>query len=424
MAIISYKCTNSGGPVKYSAALQKFNCEYCGSEYTQEEVKNMPPLSQTEDVVTTGGEGEYLEYHCPSCGANIVTDETTVATTCYYCNNPVVLAGKFDSSQMPTRVIPFKVEKSKAVEFFDSWIKTKKFVPKTFYNNKREIEEINGVYFPYWLYDTTVHVDLDREGTRRYTRTEGDYKVTYEKHFRIIRKGDVEIKNLPKIALAKSNKVLVESVYPIDFNAAIDFDATYLSGFVAENKDIPKEDLTASIQEDVISYSSNVVRESMTGETVNVVGGDFSTEPGRFSYAMLPVWTVSYNDKESEKNYFFSVNGQSGKVVGELPVDMAKLCLSGLLISLPLLAIIALVLYFTDNLTTATFIYGLIASVIVYIGYVVSVNNDYKMKSASVKNRVVNQIAFNNNYSESIEYRKDIDLGTRVVGRQRIEKKS
>ena len=162
----------------------------------------------------------------------------------------------------------------------------------------------------------------------------------------------------------------------------------------------------------------------MTGESVSVVNSDFSTEQGTFSYAMLPVWTVTYNDKESEKNYFFSINGQSGKVVGELPLDMLKLCLSGLLVAVPILAIITLILYFTGNLSTNTFIFGLIAAVIVYLGYVVTINNDYKMKSASVKNRVVNQIAFNNNYSERIEYSKDIDLGTRVVGREKIERKN
>ena len=82
MATVIYKCKNCGGPVKYSATLGKFNCEYCNTVYTEEEVKNLSLMSQDEDVVEDGDNGEYLEYHCPSCGANIVTDETTVATTC------------------------------------------------------------------------------------------------------------------------------------------------------------------------------------------------------------------------------------------------------------------------------------------------------------------------------------------------------
>ena len=423
MATVIYKCKNCGGPVKYSATLGKFNCEYCNTVYSEDEVKALTLLSEREDVVVDAVNGDYVEYHCPSCGANIVTDETTVATNCYYCNNPIVMSGKLESSQMPTKVIPFRVDKKKALESFESWIKTKKFVPKSFFNDKQEIEEINGVYFPYWLYNTNVSVDIDREGSRTYTRTEGDYRVTYRKDFRIVRKGDIDVKNLPKLALAKSNKVLVESVYPFDFNNAINFDSSYLSGFVAEKKDIEKEALMNSIEDDVYKYSTKVVRDSMTGESVNVVNHAFTIGQGSFEYAMLPVWAISYNDRDSNKHFFFSVNGQTGKVVGKLPIDNAKLYLSGLIAILPLFLIINAILYFTGNLQTGTFLIALVGSIIAYLLYVHKVHSDYNMTSSGVVNRGVNQIDFNNNYAEKIEYCKDIDLGTRVISRSRIERK-
>ncbi len=424
MATVIYKCKNCGGPVKYSATLGKFDCEYCNTVYTEDEVKLLDLLSERDEVVESSNNGEYVEYHCPSCGANIVTDETTIATTCYYCNNPIVMTGKLESSQMPTRVIPFKVDKKKALESFDNWIKKKKFVPKSFYNDKKEIEEINGVYFPYWLYNTKVLVDLDREGSRTYSRTEGDYKVTYRKDFRIIRKGDVVVKNLPKLALAKSNKVLVESVYPFDFNTSIKFDSSYLSGFVAEKKDIEKEELMSSIEDDVYKYSTRVVEKSMTGERVRVVNNDFRVQRGSFEYAMLPVWAISYNDKDSDKHYFFSVNGQTGKVVGKLPIVMSKLILTALLTILPIFAIVTAILYFTNNLKSNIFWIVLGASILAFFGYIFKVTADYNMTSAAVKDRGVNQIDFNNNYAEKIEYCKDIDLGTRVIGRERIVNKS
>jgi len=108
---------------------------------SEEEVKNLSLMSQDEDVVEDGDNGEYLEYHCPSCGANIVTDETTVATTCYYCKNPIVMSGKLERSQLPTKVIPFKVDRTRALESFENWMKTKKFVPRSFFNDKKKIEE-------------------------------------------------------------------------------------------------------------------------------------------------------------------------------------------------------------------------------------------------------------------------------------------
>ena len=217
--------------------------------------------------------------------------------------------------------------------------------------------------------------------------------------------------------------MLVESVYPFDFNNAINFDSSYLSGFVAEKKDIEKEALMNSIEDDVYKYSTKVVRDSMTGESVNVVNNDFTIGQGSFEYAMLPVWTISYNDKDSNKLFFFSVNGQTGKVVGKLPIDNAKLYLSGLMAILPLFLIINVILYFTGNLQTSTFLIALVGSIIAYLLYVHKVHSDYNMTSSGVVNRGVNQIDFNNNYAEKIEYCKDIDLGTRVIDRSRIERK-
>jgi len=264
----------------------------------------------------------------------------------------------------------------------------------------------------------------DRGGSKTYKRTEGDYKVTYRKDFRIIRKGDVVVKNLPKLALAKSNKVLVESVYPFDFNTSIKFDSSYLSGFVAEKKDIEKEELMSSIEDDVYKYSTRVVEKSMTGERVRVVNNDFRVQRGSFEYAMLPVWAISYNDKDSDKHYFFSVNGQTGKVVGKLPIVMSKLILTALLTILPIFAIVTAILYFTNNLKSNIFWIVLGASILAFFGYIFKVTADYNMTSAAVKDRGVNQIDFNNNYAEKIEYCKDIDLGTRVIGRERIVNKS
>lgn len=90
-------------------------------------------------------------YTCPSCGAEIVTDETTAATFCYYCHNPVILSGRLSGEFHPDYVIPFAMEKKRAVEIFEQWMKKKRFVPKAFYSED-QIEKISGVYFPYMLY--------------------------------------------------------------------------------------------------------------------------------------------------------------------------------------------------------------------------------------------------------------------------------
>ena len=97
MAVISYKCPNCDGELVFHPAAQKYKCEYCASAFSQQELAQMKPAAEEEERVPESQEmrgEEGVMYHCPSCGAEIVTDQTTAATFCYYCHNPVVLSGR------------------------------------------------------------------------------------------------------------------------------------------------------------------------------------------------------------------------------------------------------------------------------------------------------------------------------------------
>lgn len=73
--------------------------------------------------------GDAAVYSCPSCGAEIVTDPTTAATFCYYCHNPVVLLGRLSGRYLPDKVIPFAVDREKAVESFLKYVHSRRYVP-------------------------------------------------------------------------------------------------------------------------------------------------------------------------------------------------------------------------------------------------------------------------------------------------------
>lgn len=163
MAAITYKCPNCDGGLVFDPASQKYHCEYCLSDFTQEELERLSPepnrreanhqeseLQEPNGREPGGAEAQPVLYTCPSCGAQIVTDETTAATFCYYCHNPVVLAGRLEGQFRPDYVIPFQIDRQKAEEIFSQWIGRKKYVLEAFYN-KKQIESMSGVYFPYWL---------------------------------------------------------------------------------------------------------------------------------------------------------------------------------------------------------------------------------------------------------------------------------
>ena len=196
MGVITYKCPNCGGGLTFNADIQKYRCEYCLSEFSQEELDEIEKkelekaekraeiqennvLTEDVPVETSGTQAVQTEdasentgrkktvtsimYICPSCGAQIVTDETTAASFCYYCHNPVVLEEKLRGEFKPDYILPFQIDKKKAQEIFTQWVGRKKFVPDYFFS-PRQIESMTGVYFPYWLYSCKVKGDLQAEG--------------------------------------------------------------------------------------------------------------------------------------------------------------------------------------------------------------------------------------------------------------------
>ena len=94
MEIQSYKCPNCGGGLVFDPKTQKFKCEYCLSAFTEETLKEMEEAARkSEEASKPGGmpEAEKIEsqkqaeskmvlYTCPSCGAEIVAQETTAST--------------------------------------------------------------------------------------------------------------------------------------------------------------------------------------------------------------------------------------------------------------------------------------------------------------------------------------------------------
>ena len=337
MAVISFKCPNCDGELIFDPETQKYKCEYCGSKFTQAELDALQPAESKE----TNAGAEAVIYNCPSCGAEIVTDATTAATFCYYCHNPVVLGKRLEGKYLPNKVIPFKISKKEAEKRFLEYVGKKKFVPKAFFN-KKQIECLSGVYFPYWIYDAKLQGKLQGEGKKIRVWRTGDTEYTETKFYHVEREGEVDLKNLAENALQKANVQLVKGVLPYQFNEMKDFNMGYLSGFMAEKRDIEQKAVEGNMQAAMKNSAEKLMRESVQGYNALSVNS-FGVIPKKedWSYVLLPVWTVTYKGKDG-KIYYYSMNGQTGKVFGELPVDYGKVTLTSI-ISAGVVLIIALI---------------------------------------------------------------------------------
>lgn len=235
MAVVSFKCPNCGGELVFDPNTQSYSCPYCNSEFSQEQIdtmqkENQPSQETSEAADSAKGQEEAAVYVCPSCGAEIVTDPTTAATECYYCHTPVVLSGRVSGEYLPQQIIPFAIDRKKAEEIFLENMKKKKFVPHGFFSAK-QIEKMNGVYFPYWMVDWRGDTSMEAEATKVRTWRTGDTEYRETQFYRVYREGNVEFDDMPKIALQKANRKLVEGVQPYDQKAVKPFSMGYLSGF-------------------------------------------------------------------------------------------------------------------------------------------------------------------------------------------------
>lgn len=326
MSALTYKCPNCGGGLVFDPESASYVCEYCLSKFKQEELaakeQSAEPLREKMKK-QENGQGAVL-YHCPSCGAEIITDETTAATFCFYCHNPIVLSGRLEGEYLPDGVIPFKITKEEALERFQEWIQNKKFVPGDFYS-KRQIEKMSGVYFPYWIYDCETNSSM--EGTAKDIRVwrVGDMEYTETKVFSIRRAGRVSFRHLPKTALQKAENVMLKGIFPYDFHALEKFHMGFLSGFQAEKRDIEKSSLIAEVHEEIQSYAAKRMRDTISGHHgFSMQSQNHHIMEETFRYTLLPVWILTYRQSGS-KVYYFAMNGQTGEVVGKLPIDKKKL---------------------------------------------------------------------------------------------------
>ena len=112
----------------------------------------------------------------------------------------------------------------------------------------------------------------------------------------------------------------MESIEPYDFSQAVDFQTAYLSGFLADRYDVQADDVVGRINERVKHSAEQAFSSTVNGySSVVTEHSNIQIDNGKSKYALLPVWIL--NTTWQGNQYTFAMNGQTGKFVGNLPVD-------------------------------------------------------------------------------------------------------
>ena len=332
MAVLQdFKCPCCDGAIEFDSNLQKMKCPYCDSEFEIETLQsynaelNAQPQENMNWDTAAGqqwqpGETEGLRiYTCNTCGGEIVADDTTGASECPFCGNPVVMTGQFAGDLKPDLVIPFKVDKKAAIAALQNHYKGKRLLPKVF-KDENHIKEVKGLYVPVWLFDTDADAYVRYKASRTRTWSDSQYRYTETSFYSVTRGGNIGFANVPVDGSTKMDDTLMESIEPFRIEEAVDFQTAYLSGYLADRYDVDSEQSIERANQRIKSSTEEAFASTVQGySSVIPVNSNIQLQNGQTRYALYPVWIL--NTQWNGQKFTFGINGQTGKIAGDLPMD-------------------------------------------------------------------------------------------------------
>ncbi len=357
--VTNYQCPACTGPLHYSAKSGKLECDYCGSSFDVAEIEALYARKEAEAAAAKqaadakaeaaqaakaeaaeaaaasggwdtsdlsrdwGAEADGLRvYSCPSCGAELICDQSTAATACPYCGNPAIVPGQFSGALRPDYILPFRLSKDDAVQALRAHYKGKPFLPRSF-TSANHIEQIQGVYVPFWLFDGGAEGAASYRASNTNVFETGDYEITETRHYHVVRAGSLAFEKIPVDASSKMPDDHMDSIEPFDYAQLRPFSTAYLPGYLADKYDVTIDDSRDRADTRCRETLAQALRDTVTGYGACVTEHeDIALRRGKVHYALLPVWMLS--TKWRGQDFLFAMNGQTGKLVGDLPTDRGR----------------------------------------------------------------------------------------------------
>lgn len=379
--VTNYQCPACTGPLHYSAKSGKLECDYCGSSFDVAEIEALYARKEAEAAAAKqaadakaeaaqaakdeaaeaaaasggwdtsdlsrdwGAEADGLRvYSCPSCGAELICDQSTAATACPYCGNPAIVPGQFSGALRPDYILPFRLSKDDAVQALRAHYKGKPFLPRSF-TSANHIEQIQGVYVPFWLFDGGAEGAASYRASNTNVFETGDYEITETRHYHVVRAGSLAFEKIPVDASSKMPDDHMDSIEPFDYAQLRPFSTAYLPGYLADKYDVTIDDSRDRADTRCRETLAQALRDTVTGYGACVTEReDIALRRGKVHYALLPVWMLS--TKWHGQDFLFAMNGQTGKLVGDLPTDRGRFWGMFAAIAAPLTAALTAILQF------------------------------------------------------------------------------
>lgn len=349
-----FPCGSCGAAAVFDPESQALKCSYCGSitqiEEIEEEIVEHDFQSSLDNEPKEKWQGETKVVQCENCGGKTVLEDSATSDKCTFCGSPHVVSMSEFSGIKPESLIPFKISRKQVKALFKKWISRKPFAPRSL---KKEYkgDKINGIYIPYWTYDSDSFTAYAAEAGTYYYVTE-HYTVMIDgkpqrrtRQVRKIRWRPVSgtygryFDDLLVNASNSNNRRMVAGVEPYRIEGLVGYKPDYLSGFAAERYAVPLKEGWGLAREEAVRILRREITRKINADEVRNLRLRTSYSDIKYRHTLFPLWISSYRYRNKSFNYM--VNGQTGRFSGKAPVSGIKVFLTIIIT----LAIIALAVY-------------------------------------------------------------------------------
>lgn len=338
-----FPCQQCGAVLHYSVGTHSLECQYCGhtnaivqSVQRIEELDLHTALRRLQTSRAVPLETNIIK--CPNCAAEFALDAHIHAGECPFCSTTVVTSTSQAKPIKPKGLLPFEISDEQARMAYRKWLNRLWFAPNELKRYARDDASLNGVYIPYWTYDSdTVTAYRGQRGdvyyvTQRYTAIENGRRVRRTRRVPKVRWTPVSGRTSRHFddVLVGATKTLPRKITdwlePWDLQNLVSYTEAYLSGFSSEvyQVDLDKGFNVAQSTMDNIIRSD--VHRSIGGDQQRINDVRTSHSDTTFKHVLLPVWTAGFTFRD--RTYRFVVNGRTGKVRGERPYSRVKIGLA------------------------------------------------------------------------------------------------
>ncbi len=330
-----YRCSSCGAPVTFDPSQQALACEHCGnSDAVKIPLEEIPEHCIAEALRRPERKGYDIpvrRMRCQSCGATVDLDPGVVAGKCAFCGASAVASVEEESRVWrPESLLPFKVSRDEAAHAYHKWLSSLWFRPGDLKDSA--INEISGVYLPYWTFDAradswwTADAGYHYYETVTYKDSQGNTKTRRERRTRwepASGRHYDEYRNVPIYASQGLPVSICRAIEPYPWENMAAYDPRFLSGFGAEEYVVDAVEGWSRGQERMNGWEREKCSRLVPGDTQRNLRVVTRFSEAKFRHVLLPVWIVAYSYKG--KTYRFLANGQTGKASGKAPYSWVKI---------------------------------------------------------------------------------------------------